>query len=92
MHHFLIHKRGDQVGIATTDIAAGQQAIGVFMDDNPEITVTSLHDVPLGHKISIGELKDGGKVIEYGIPIGIAPGGLTMGEFVHTHNIKSARW
>ncbi|BCG60709.1 UxaA family hydrolase [Paenibacillus sp. URB8-2] len=92
MHHFLIHKRGDQVGVATTDITAGQQVVGVFMDDDSELTVTSLQNVPLGHKISIGVLEKGGRVIEYGIPIGIAPEGLTEGEYVHTHNIKSARW
>lgn len=92
MHHFLIHKQDDQVGVATTDIAAGQQAVGIYMDDDSQITVTSLHNVPLGHKISIKPLEQGGKVIEYGIPIGIAPNGLTLGEYVHTHNIKSARW
>ncbi|MBW4081031.1 UxaA family hydrolase [Paenibacillus sp. S150] len=92
MHHFLIHKQGDQVGVATTDIPAGQEAVGIYMDDDSRITLTSLQDIPLGHKISLAPLERGGRVLEYGISIGIAPGGLASGEYVHTHNIKSARW
>lgn len=92
MHHFLIHKRGDHVGVATTDIRSGEKTVGIYMDDDSAIEVVSLHDVPLGHKIAVSELGKGGRVIEYGTPIGIAPEGLKLGEYVHTHNIKTARW
>lgn len=50
VHGFLIHKRGDHVGVATSDIRSGERVIGV------------------------------------------APDGFGRGDYVHTHNLKSARW
>jgi (2R)-sulfolactate sulfo-lyase subunit alpha len=91
-HQFLIHRRGDHVGVATSDIAAGDQAVGVFMDDDSTVAVEALDDVPLGHKIAIAALESGAEVVEYGVRIGRAPDGLALGDYVHTHNIKSARW
>jgi (2R)-sulfolactate sulfo-lyase subunit alpha len=91
-HRFLIHKRGDHVGVATQQIDAGATVIGVFMDDDSEIEVAAHAAVPLGHKIAIAGVEAGGDVLEYGIRIGRAPDGLQVGEYVHTHNLKSARW
>lgn len=92
MHKFLIHKKADHVGVATSDIAAGEKVIGVYMDDDSEVEVTSKGEVPLGHKIAVEECGPGGAVIEYGIQIGKAPDGFGVGDYVHTHNLKSARW
>lgn len=92
MHKFLIHKRGDHVGVATSDIEEGETVTGVYMDDDSIVEVVSKGDVPLGHKIAVEECEPGGAVIEYGIQIGKAPDGLTVGDYVHTHNLKSARW
>jgi (2R)-sulfolactate sulfo-lyase subunit alpha len=91
-HQFLIHRRGDHVGVATSDIASGSRAVGVFMDDDSTVEVHARGDVPLGHKIAIAELPAGSEVIEYGTRIGHAPAGLVAGDYVHTHNVKSARW
>jgi (2R)-sulfolactate sulfo-lyase subunit alpha len=91
-HSFLIHKRGDHVGVATTDIGDGERAVGVFMDDESTVEVQARGAIPLGHKIAIEPLEPGADVIEYGIRIGRAPDGLAVGDYVHTHNIKSARW
>jgi (2R)-sulfolactate sulfo-lyase subunit alpha len=91
-HKFLIHKRGDHVGVATSDIDDGETVIGVFMDDDSTVEVGARGAIPLGHKIAIEALDPGAEVIEYGIRIGLAPEGLAVGDYVHTHNIKSARW
>jgi (2R)-sulfolactate sulfo-lyase subunit alpha len=91
-HSFLIHKRGDHVGVATSDIQAGDRAIGVFMDDDSTIEVQARASVPLGHKIAVEALEPNADVLEYGIRIGRAPQGLAVGDYVHTHNLKSARW
>ena len=56
MHKFLIHRTGDHVGVATSDIGAG------------------------------------GDVTEYGVRIGRATEDFRRGDYVHTHNLKSARW
>ena len=91
-HKFLIHRRGDHVGVATSDIDSGESVLGVFMDDDSTVEVDARGAIPLGHKIAIAELAPGAEVLEYGIRIGRAPEGLTVGDYVHTHNIRSARW
>jgi Altronate dehydratase len=92
MHKFLIHMRGDHVGVATSDIKAGEKVIGVFMDDESTIEVTAKSDIPLGHKIAIADVEKNGRVLKYGLPIGYAPEGFTVGDYVHTHNIRTSRW
>lgn len=92
MHKFLIHQRDDYVGVATSDIEEGETVTGVYMDDDSTVEVVSKGDIPLGHKIAIEECESGGSVIEYGVQIGEAKNDLTVGDYVHTHNIKSARW
>jgi (2R)-sulfolactate sulfo-lyase subunit alpha len=91
-HKFLIHKRGDHVGVAVADIQRGERVQGVFMDDDSTIEIDANDAVPLGHKIAIADLVGDTSVIEYGIPIGTAVEGFTAGTYVHTHNLKSARW
>lgn len=91
-HKFLVHKRGDHVGVATSDVAAGTEVLGVYMDDDSVVEVVSKGEVPLGHKIAVAGCEPGGEVVEYGVPIGRAPDGLEVGDYVHTHNLKSARW
>jgi (2R)-sulfolactate sulfo-lyase subunit alpha len=92
VHKFLVHKRGDHVGVATSDIEEGEPVVGVFMDDDSTVEVAALAAIPLGHKIAIAPLGPGEDVLEYGIRIGRAPEGLAVGDYVHTHNIRSARW
>jgi (2R)-sulfolactate sulfo-lyase subunit alpha len=92
VHKFVIHKAGDHVGVATSDIGAGEKVIGVYMDDDSTVEVEALGDVPLGHKIAVEDCEAGGDVTEYGARIGVAPDGFGRGDYVHTHNLKSARW
>jgi len=92
LHKFLIHRRGDHVGVATSDIARGERVVGVHMDDGSAVEVVAREEVPLGHKIAVERCEPGGEVIEYGVRIGLAPEGFEAGDYVHTHNLKSARW
>ena len=91
-HKFLIHKRGDHVGVAVADIQRGEHVQGVFMDDDSTIEIHANDAVPLGHKIAIADVVGDEPVIEYGIPIGTSIEGFSTGAYVHTHNLKSARW
>ena len=91
-HKVLIHKRGDHVGVATSDIEAGAAAVGVYMDDDSTVEVAAKADIPLGHKIAVEARSPDEQVLEYGIPIGVAPEGFEPGDYVHVHNLKSARW
>ena len=92
MHKFLIHKGGDHVGVATSDIGSGERVVGVYMDDDSTVEVEARGEVPLGHKIAVRACGAGDDVTEYGATIGKAPDGLEVGHYVHTHNLKSARW
>jgi (2R)-sulfolactate sulfo-lyase subunit alpha len=91
-HRFLIHRRGDHVGVAVADIAPGERVVGLHMNDDSPVEVEALDRVPLGHKIAIVAVSDGDEVLEYGTCIGLATGGFQSGAHVHTHNLRSARW
>ena len=91
-HRFLVHRRGDHVGVAVADIGAGERVVGIYMDDDSTVEVEAVDVVPLGHKIAVTAVADGEDVTEYGTRIGIATGGFRSGAHVHTHNLRSARW
>lgn len=91
-HKFLVHRRHDHVGVAVADIEAGEQVVGVFMDDDTTVEVGAKAAIPLGHKIAVAAVPRDGDVIEYGVRIGKACADVAVGDYVHTHNIKSARW
>ncbi|GGB54536.1 hypothetical protein GCM10011409_35180 [Lentibacillus populi] len=91
-HRFLIHNKEDHVGVATTPIEEDEQVIGVYMEDNSEVNIRANKAIPLGHKISLVELDAEQPIIKYGIQIGITTCALHVGDYVHTHNIKTARW
>ena len=92
MHKFLIHREGDHVGVATEPISSGEKVVGVYLDDGSTVEVEAKGDVPLGHKIAVRPTEGDNSVIKYGVKIGDAPEGLEVGDYVHTHNLKSARW
>lgn len=48
-------------------------------------------DVPFGHKVCIRDASAGSDVVKYGQVIGKASAALQAGEYVHAHNIESAR-
>lgn len=91
-HRFLVHKRGDFVGVAVADIEAGDRVVGIYLDDESSVELDAVDPVPLGHKIAVVAAADGDTVVEYGVPIGRAAGGFGVGAHVHTHNLRSARW
>jgi (2R)-sulfolactate sulfo-lyase subunit alpha len=48
--------------------------------------------IPLGHKIALVELADGADGLKYKTKIGVTSKPISPGDYVHTHNIRSARW
>ncbi|MBR3943023.1 MAG: altronate dehydratase [Clostridia bacterium] len=51
--------------------------------DNVEVNIND------GHKYAIKPIKKGGNIIKYGQPIGHALLDISVGEHVHTHNVKT---
>lgn len=89
---FLVHRAGDDVGVAVEDITAGTQSTGRFKDQDGELDILVTDDVPLGHKLALHDIADGAEIIEYGVAIGRATADIHTGQYVHTHNLKGQRW
>jgi (2R)-sulfolactate sulfo-lyase subunit alpha len=89
---FLVHRGGDDVGVAVEDIVAGTQSTGRFKDQDGELDILVTEDVPLGHKLALHDIADGAEIIEYGVAIGRATADIQTGQYVHTHNLKGQRW
>lgn len=89
---FLIHNKGDDVGVATSDIKKGSNAEGVYMDTNERIKINVLEDIPLGHKLALRDLSKDQDLTEYSAVIGRVTETALAGSHVHTHNLRSKRW
>ncbi|NDL56147.1 UxaA family hydrolase [Phytoactinopolyspora mesophila] len=88
---FLAHREGDHVAVAVRDLSPGEVR-GSYLDGSGEAGVVLNHDVPLGHKLALAPVASGADVVEYGIRIGVASKDIEVGDYVHVHNVRSARW
>jgi (2R)-sulfolactate sulfo-lyase subunit alpha len=91
-HKFLVHEDGDYVGVAVEDVKAGETVTGVELISRKEYLVTANHDIPLGHKIALREVTAGEPLLKYGNNVGTVTQDIKLGDWVHTHNLKTARW
>lgn len=91
-HKFLLHEAQDDVGVAVKDIKTGEEVLGIDIHTGKEVRVKSNHDIPLGHKIALRDVKKGEALIKYGENIGTVTQDIKLGDWVHTHNLKTARW
>jgi len=88
---FLAHRDGDNVAVAVRDLSPGA-AEGGYLRGPASITVQVRTDVPLGHKFALADIAEGADVIEYGVRTGVASQPIVVGDYVHVHNVRSARW
>lgn len=90
---FLVHSPKDNVGVVVVEgLKAGTEMLGVITENDTTINVKAGHDIPIGHKVALTELKKGDTIIKYGVDIGKMVGDAKTGEHVHTHNLKTKRW
>lgn len=54
------------------------------------ISVIAREEIPAGHKMAICDIPTGGEVIKYGYRIGNAVEDIKAGDWIHTHNLKTA--
>ncbi|AWK51915.1 altronate hydrolase [Clostridium beijerinckii] len=73
----------DNVVVALKDLSKNE----IIEIDNKKIEITE--DVKRGHKIAINSIAINENIIKYGYPIGHATKDIKLGEWVHTHNIKT---
>ena len=93
MIHFVVHDEGDGVGVVVVEgVKTGQELIGWIMDQDKEIKVEAMNDIPIGHKVSLRDYQSGDTVIKYGVDIGKVVAPIAKGAHAHVHNIKTKRW
>jgi (2R)-sulfolactate sulfo-lyase subunit alpha len=89
---FIVHETSDSVGVAVRDLEARIPVRGRFQHSDGEVEIEVADAIPLGHKLAIVDIPQGGRVVKYGVPIGRATRAIRAGEHVHTHNLKGERW
>ena len=93
MIHFVVHEEGDGVGVVVVEgVKAGQHLAGWIMEDDKDIQVKAVSDIPIGHKLAIRALPKDATVIKYGVDIGRVVKPIAKGEHLHVHNVKTKRW
>ena len=91
--HFLVHNPDDSAGVVTVeDAKAGMELEGWVMDTDEMIHVTALDDIPIGHKVALGDIANGDTIMKYGHDIGKAVADIKKGGHLHVHNVKTKRW
>ena len=73
----------DNVIVALRDLSKNE----IIEIDNKKIEITE--EVKRGHKIAINNVAINENIIKYGYPIGHATKDIKLGEWVHTHNIRT---
>lgn len=90
---FIVHDAEDTVGVIVKEgIKSGISLDGWVMADDSRIAVEARDDIPLGHKIALGDIAEGSTIIKYGHDIGKAVADISRGGHVHTQNVKTKRW
>ena len=85
MQNFLKINDNDNVIVALQTLAQGTE---VILEDGSKITANV--EVPAGHKMAIQDIPAGSEVIKYGYRIGNAKEDIGIGDWIHTHNVKTA--
>ena len=75
--------RHDNVAVAIEELIIGESYI------EGAVTVTPKNTIPKGHKIALEDISVGTNIVKYGFPIGHATEDIKMGEWVHSHNVKT---
>ncbi|MDQ4060685.1 MAG: UxaA family hydrolase [Pseudomonadota bacterium] len=91
--HVLAHSPKDNVAVVVVEgLKAGTEAFGVVTETDTTFTVHVKHDIPIGHKVALTDLKAGDTAVKYGQDVGRIIQDVAKGEHVHTHNLKTKRW
>ena len=91
--HLLVHEHNDNVGVVVVEgLKAGTKMLAVVTADNSSFEIEAKADVPIGHKVALADLVNGGTAIKYGEDIGRFVADVRKGEHVHVHNLKTKRW
>ena len=89
----IIHDEKDNVGVVVTDkTKANQDCSCWIMENDKTVSIKSLNEISLGHKIAMVDLNEGDTILKYGHDIGKVIKSIKKGEHVHVHNVKTKKW
>ena len=89
MINSVIIKENDTVATTTVALNAGDK--GTYLLHGTVMEVKLLEDIPQYHKYAIVDMRRGTPVYKYGEKMGIASKDISVGEYVHSHNVESER-
>jgi (2R)-sulfolactate sulfo-lyase subunit alpha len=93
MINYVVHEDGDSVGtIVVEGVKTGDELVGWVMEQDKMVSLSTVSDIPIGHKIALRDLKKDDTVIKYGVDIGRVISPIKAGEHLHVHNVKTKRW
>jgi len=81
----------DNVATVTSDTRAGETVEVLSPSGEVILKVKPVEDIRFGHKIALKTIKRGETVVKYGEVIGVASRDINPGDWVHVHNVNSAR-
>jgi (2R)-sulfolactate sulfo-lyase subunit alpha len=64
----------------------------LIMEEDKTLSLPTISDIPIGHKVALKDLAEGDTVIKYGVDIGRVIAPIKAGEHLHVHNVKTKRW
>lgn len=88
MQNFLRINDNDNVVVALQTIPEGE-TITIEGEDGVK-SVTAVQEIPAGHKMAVCPIAKGSEVVKYGYRIGNAAEDIKEGQWIHTHNVKTA--
>jgi altronate hydrolase len=74
----------DNVAVTLRPVAAGEH---LSVDG---VSVTSRGEIGPGHKVALESIRAGDVVVKFGVPIGVATEAISAGDWVHSHNLRTA--
>ena len=81
----------DNVATVTGDVRKGETVETLSPDGKVILRAKPVDDIAFGHKLSLKRIREGEEIIKYGEVIGVASRDIPAGEWVHTHNVDTAR-
>ena len=89
----IIHDEKDNVAVVVIETTKkGQDCNAWIMENDKTVKISSISEIPLGHKIALQDLKEGDTILKYGHDIGKVVKSVKKGDHVHVHNVKTKKW
>ncbi|MBI4252355.1 MAG: UxaA family hydrolase [Candidatus Tectomicrobia bacterium] len=86
----MIIDKSDNVATCLSKVKRGEK-VQLMLNGRKGRAVKANQDIPYIHKICIKALKKGQPCMKYGLPIGVASKDIRVGDYIHIHNVESAR-